>query len=93
LIFCDDKVALRATTKISAAVALLVVVAVAFVLITPDPTDDLQGTLNPHKTIKYQSLVLTPGLSPTPFAARLHVIPHTNVTSPPLFRLLYVFRC
>jgi len=91
--FCDQKIALRVTTKISAAVALLVVVAVAAVLITPDPTDDLQGTLHPHKTIKYQSVVLTPGFSPASFAARLHVTPHTNVTSAAQLRLLCVFRC
>jgi len=81
------------TTKISAAVALLVAVAVATVLITPDPTDDLQGTLHPHKTIKYHGLVLIPGLSPTPFAARLHVIPHINVTSTAQLRLMCVLRC
>src|SRR5215472_15938232 len=84
---------LRVTTKISAAVSLLVVVAVACVLITPDPTDDLQGTLHPNKTINCQSLLLTSGLSPSSFGARLHITPHTKVTSPPLLRLLCVFRC
>jgi len=87
------QIPLRVTTKISAAVSLLVVVAVASVLITPDPTDDLQGTLHPHKTIKCHSLVLTSGLSHASFAERLHITPHTNVTPPPLPRLLCVFRC
>ena len=43
-------------------VALLVVVilSIAYVLITPDPTDDVDGILRPHHSAKAQRIVSLP---------------------------------
>ena len=48
--------------KRGARIALVVVVilSIAYVLITPDPTDDVDGVLRPHHTAKAQRVVSLP---------------------------------
>ena len=74
--------------------ALLVVIAVATILITPDPTDDVDGILRTHHALKSTSLGASIGVSLALFslgalAASYPPIPAT----PNLLRLICTCRC
>lgn len=59
-----------------ARIALVVVVifSIAYVLITPDPTDDVDGILRPHHTAKAQRIVSLPlAQSPILVVAEFHL--------------------
>jgi hypothetical protein len=80
--------------KCGALSALLVVVAIATVLITPDPTDDVNGIVRPRKSLNASVtsflLVQFPTLF---FAERMHASQGLGLRSPNLPRLLCTFRC
>jgi len=42
------------------ALAVIAIFSIAYVLITPDPTDDVDGVLRPHHTAKAQRIVSLP---------------------------------
>ena len=74
--------------------ALVVVFAVATILITPDPTDDVDGILRAHHALKSPSLGASVGVSLVVFplaalAASYPPIP----TTPNLLRLICTCRC
>lgn len=88
-----EKMYRLATTTIRTFVALLLIVTVATILITPDPTDDVNGLVHPQKIIGALSLISTPGLSLTLLlAARLQVTSSQHATSADLLRLICICR-
>lgn len=42
------------------ALVVVIILSVAYVLITPDPTDDVDGVFRPHHTAKAQRIVSLP---------------------------------
>ena len=85
------------TGKIRFLAALVVVIAVATILATPDPTDDVTGILQSHRVVKS----LKP-ISIWPIAAILQNLPSTqrsfidfpaDSTSQNVFRMSCSYRC
>ena len=74
----------------SALIVLLVVLAVATVLISPDPTDDVDGVLYSHKLIKIPALFPVPNLTLTAFT---HFKPLPSVASTDFSSRLCGLRC
>ena len=75
-------------------IALLVVVAVVTVLVTPDPSDDVQGILRPHKVIKTHGLATMFGIAMVlAFVERSYTTSSQDVTSQNLLKLICTYRC
>jgi hypothetical protein len=56
------------------ALVVVVILSIAYVLITPDPTDDVDGVLRPHHTAKAQIVVSLPlAQSPILVVAPFHL--------------------
>jgi len=74
--------------------ALLIVIAVATILITPDTTDDVNGLLRSHQTLKWLSLGASVGISLVliSLAASTASSPPVPTTSD-LLRLICTYRC
>jgi len=74
--------------------ALLIVIAVATILITPDTTDDVNGLLRSHQTLKSLSLGASVGISLVliSLAASTASSPPVPTTSD-LLRLICTYRC
>ena len=74
--------------------ALLIVIAVATILITPDTTDDVNGLLRSHQTLKWLSLSASVGISLVliSLAASTASSPPVPTTSD-LLRLICTYRC
>ena len=74
--------------------ALLIVIAVATILITPDTTDDVNGLLRSHQTLKWLALSASVGISLVLFS-----LAASAASSPPvpttfdLLRLICTYRC
>ena len=82
------------TTKIRTLLALLVVVAVVTVLVTPDPSDDIYGILRPHKVIKTHGLATMFGIAMVlAFVERSFYTSSQDVTSKNLLKLICRYRC
>jgi len=83
-----------ARRKSSVFFALLVVIAVATIVITPDPTDDVDAILHSHHALKSPSLGASVGVSLALFslAASAASFPPIS-TTPNLLRLICTFRC
>jgi hypothetical protein len=81
--------------KIGVAVALLLVVAVAVVQITPDPTDDINALLHRGKAVSVHALDsasgLNLGLVVRPWADLLSV--SASIIPLPLLERLCTYRC
>ena len=89
-----DGISQATRRKISVFVALLLAIAVATILITPDPTDDIHGILCSHHALKSPALSASVGvslvlLSLASLAAASPPIPTTSN----LLRLICMCRC
>jgi hypothetical protein len=80
------------------ALAVVAIFSIAYVLISPDPTDDVDGVLRPHHTAKAQRIVSLP----LPQSAILLVVPFLlpmrpnatqRLTMSELLDLVCVCRC
>lgn len=91
----EQNAALLPVAKIGAVVAIVLAVAVVSVLVTPDPTDDVEAILHPGKAIQVQALALVSAPTVTliaPATRRLQMDATPNVT-PSLLQLLCSCRC
>ena len=74
--------------------ALLVVIAVATIVITPDPTDDVDGILRSHHPLRSPSLGESVGVWLVLFSlAALDASSPSIPTTPNLLRLICTSRC
>jgi hypothetical protein len=77
---------------------VVVILSIAYVLITPDPTDDVDGVLRPHHTAKAQRvvslpLVQSPILVVAPFHLPMRPSGAQRLITPDLLDLVCVCRC
>ena len=81
------------TSQIGLLAALLIVLAITVVLITPDPTDDIAGILRPQKIVKL--LLVAALVIPTivQLAEGPYVESNRIVISRDLFRYICAYRC
>ena len=81
------------TSQIGLLAALLIVLAITVVLITPDPTDDIAGILRPQKIVKL--LLVSALVIPTivQLAEGPYVESNRIVISRDLFRYICAYRC
>lgn len=80
--------------KISVLLALLIMIAVATILITPDPTDDVYGTLRSHHEVQLLTRGAGPGTSLVLLSlAALAAASPPIQTIPNLLRLMCTCRC
>ena len=83
-----------ARQKFSVFFALLVVLAVTTIVITPDPTDDVDAILRSHHPLKSPSLGPSVGVSLVLFSlAALAASSPPIPTTPNLLRLICTARC
>jgi len=79
------------------ALVVVVILSIAYVLITPDPTDDVNGILRPHRSAKAQivSLPLAQSLIPVvaPFLLPMRPSGAQRLITSELLDLVCVFRC
>ena len=81
------------TCKALIALVLLIIV-LATVLITPDPTDDVEGIVRPHRTLNPSLIAFSLVQLLTLFGAeRLYISRGSGPSSPSVLRFLCVFRC
>jgi hypothetical protein len=83
--------------KVGFLVALVVVMAVGTILLTPDSTDDVDGILRPHKVIKtfeqISTVVTAATLSISRSAERSWVDFSANSAPQAVFRMTCTYRC
>jgi len=81
------------------ALAVVVIFSIAYVLITPDPTDDVEGVLRPNDWAKAQRIV---SLLPLPRSPVLVIVPFLSsippsaiqrLTTSELLDLVCICRC
>ncbi len=83
-----------ARRRFSVFLALLIVIAVATIVITPDPTDDVDAILGPHHPLKSPSLSASVGISLEVLSlAALATSSPPIPTTPNLLRLICTSRC
>jgi hypothetical protein len=80
------------------ALAVVVIFSIAYVLITPDPTDDVDGVLRPNHTAKAQRIVslplpLSPILAIVAFLLPIRPNAIRRLTTSELLDLVCVCRC
>jgi len=80
----------RASKRATALTALLIVLAAATILMSPDPTDDVDGVLRSHERIKIPPRLAIPNLTLTIFTC-FQSLP--SVASADFSRLLCGLRC
>jgi len=85
------------TRKIGFLAALVVVLAVATVLITPDPTDDVDGILHPHRVSKIFEQIsivsILASLLTSRSAERFYVGFSIDSAPQAVFRMICTYRC
>jgi len=82
------------TSNIRAIVGLLVVVAVVTVVITPAPSDDIQGILHKHKVIQMHRLpTMVRNAIGLPGAERLYAYSSQDQTLRNLIQHICTYRC
>jgi len=85
------------TRKIGFLAALVLVIAVATILITPDPTDDVDGLLRPPKVIKIfgqmSGVVTAAILSTLPSARRSYLDQAGDLTQQSRLPMICAYRC
>jgi len=93
--FLHGKVEMQRVIEISRGfLALLIVIAVATILITPDTTDDVNGLLRSHQTLKWPSLSASVGISLVLFSLAASADSSSPVpTTFDLLRLICTYRC
>jgi hypothetical protein len=82
-------------TSIGSAIAIVVMMAVVLILITPDPTDDVDGILQLDKRVLVPTSVVDSALS-VPLSIHSSRHAHTHLASkivPNLLELLCASRC
>jgi hypothetical protein len=76
---------------------VVVILSIAYVLITPDPTDDVDGMLRPHRSAKAQIVSLPLPQSPipvvAPFLLPMRPSGAQRLITPELLDLACVCRC
>ena len=83
-----------ARRRFSVFLALLIVIAVTTIVITPDPTDDVDAILRSHHPLKSPSLAASVGVSLVLFSlAALAASSSPIPTTPNLLRLICTSRC
>ena len=83
-----------ARQKFSVFFALLVVLAVATIVITPDPTDDVVGILRAPHALESPSLGASVGVSLVVFSLAALAASYSPIpTTPNLLRLICTCRC
>ena len=83
-----------ARRRFSVFLALFVVIAVATIVITPDPTDDVDGILRSHHALKSPILGPSVGVSLVLYSlADLAASSPLSPTTPNLLRLICTCRC
>ena len=93
--FLHGKVEMQRVNEISRGfLALLIVIAVATIVITPDPTDDVDGILRSPHPLRSPSLRASVGVSLVLFSlAALAASSPPIPTTSNLLRLICTFRC
>ena len=86
------------TRGVRVALALVAVFSIAYVLISPDPTDDVNGVLRPNHSPNAQRIVSlplsqSPILAVVPFLLSMRPIAAQRLTTAELLDLVCVCRC
>lgn len=82
------------TIRVAAVVAILMAVAVAAVLFTPDPTDDIRGVLHLHKAVKAPAPSASFAKSPDALVADESGAASSSSKTPlHIFLLICIYRC